>query len=149
MTEYVSSIASNTIYSLSKVLTESPFPGEVLYCSLDTINPWSSGLRSNLIVTGIRGLSLSGLGPYSRSMAPTNSTSSVTAALLLLTAWLGLRELSRLMGPRSAGRLSVRPPQGCMARMGRCTSPTQVNQTASFCLIRKKVGFLRIRQREA
>lgn len=56
---------------------------------------------------------------------------SVTVGLLLLlpaAAWLGLGEPSRLVGCRSPPHLTVRarPPQGCMARMGRCTTPPQV-----------------------
>ncbi|KAG7237903.1 hypothetical protein INR49_031696 [Caranx melampygus] len=65
----------------------------------------------------------------------------VTAALLLLScqpasAWPGRREELRLMGLRSAGRLSVRarPPQGCMARMGRRTSTTQLRVCLSRAL---------------
>lgn len=82
------------------------------------------------------GLSLSALGPYSQPVAPSAPRSgkrhcSVTAGLLLLlpaVAWLGLEEPPRLMGCGSPGHLAVRarPPEGCMARMGCCTTPAQV-----------------------
>lgn len=63
--------------------------------------------------------------------APGKPHCSVTVGLLLLlpaAAWLGLGEPSRLVGCRSPPHLTVRarPPQGCMARMGRCTTPPQV-----------------------
>lgn len=108
----------------------------VTCCSLDTINP--SVQVSNQISLW------QALWDYPRVLwarwAPGEPHCSVTVGLLLLlpaAAWLGLGEPPRLVGCRSPAHLTVRapPPQGCMARMGRCTTPPQVTEgSAAQCL---------------
>lgn len=127
----------------------------ITLCSLDTINP---GVQVSNQISLWQALGdypwvlwVLTAGPAAPWQTAQPGNRGACFSLQPASAWPGPREPLRLMDRRPAGRLTVRarPSEGCMARMGRCTSLMQVKVTEWVCGLLRRGGRTASRRVEA